>query len=126
MLTPPQKAGIIGFSYALAREGAKYNINVNVIAPNAGTALTRTIMPEEMVQALKPDYVAPLVVALCSNKVPTPTGGLFEVGSGWIAKTRWQRSGGAPLPHHGNPYSRGCSQGMFYESRRLDSHLISQ
>lgn len=77
----------------------KYNIYVNTIAPNAGTAMTRTIMPEEMVQAFKPDYIAPLVVLLCSDKVPKPpTGGLFEVGSGWVGRTRWQRSGGHGFP----------------------------
>jgi len=93
------KLGILGFSRALAREGAKYNINVNTIAPNAGTNMTRSIMPEEMVQAFKPEQVAPLVVALCSDKVPKPpTGGLFEVGSGWHARTRWQRSGGHGFP----------------------------
>ena len=92
------KCGILGFSRAIAREGAKYNIYINTIAPNAGTNMTRTIMPEEMVQAFKPDYVAPLVVALCSDKCPDPTGGLFEVGSGWQARTRWQRSGGCGFP----------------------------
>ncbi|KAH8774817.1 multifunctional beta-oxidation protein-like protein [Hyaloscypha finlandica] len=93
------KCGILGFSRALAREGAKYNIYVNTIAPNAGTAMTRTILPEEMVQAFKPDYIAPLVVALCSDKVPKdPTGGLFEVGSGWVGRTRWQRTGGHGFP----------------------------
>ena len=56
-------------------------------------------MPEEMVQAFKPEQVAPMVVALCSDKVPQPpTGGLFEVGSGWQARTRWQRSGGHGFP----------------------------
>lgn len=89
----------MGFSRAIAREGAKYNIYVNTIAPNAGTAMTRTIMPEEMVQAFKPDYIAPLVVALCSDKVPSPpTGGLYEVGSGWVGRTRWQRTGGHGFP----------------------------
>jgi len=92
------KCGILGFSRALAREGAKYNIYVNTIAPNAGTAMTRTVFPEEIVQAFKPDYVAPLVVLLCSDKVPTPTGKLYEVGSGWFAETRWQRSGGVGFP----------------------------
>ncbi|KAL9131540.1 MAG: hypothetical protein Q9217_000554 [Psora testacea] len=93
------KLGILGFSRALAREGAKYNINVNTIAPNAGTNMTRSIMPEEMVQAFKPDQVAPMVVALCSDQVPKPsTGGLFEVGSGWHALTRFQRSGGHGFP----------------------------
>lgn len=93
------KCGILGFSRALAREGAKYNIFVNTIAPNAGTNMTRTIMPEEMVQAFKPDYVAPLVVLLCQEKGPKPaTGGLYEVGSGWQGATRWQRSGGHGFP----------------------------
>ena len=56
-------------------------------------------MPEEMVQAFKPEQVAPMVVALCSDRIPQPrTGGLFEVGSGWHARTRWQRSGGRGFP----------------------------
>ncbi|ODH48235.1 hypothetical protein GX48_05633 [Paracoccidioides brasiliensis] len=92
------KLGILGFSRALALEGAKYNIFVNTIAPNAGTQLTRTVMPEELVQAFKPEYVAPLVVLLCSDKVPEPTKGLYECGSGWFTKTRWQRSGGHGFP----------------------------
>ncbi len=58
--------------------------------------MTRSIMPEEMVQAFKPDYVAPIVLLMCSDKMPQPaTGRLFESGSGWAAETRWQRSGGA-------------------------------
>lgn len=61
--------------------------------------MTKTILPDELVQAFKPDYVAPLVLALCSDKVPEgPTGRLYEVGSGWIGRTRWQRSGGHAFP----------------------------
>ncbi|PSS02334.1 hypothetical protein BD289DRAFT_359855 [Coniella lustricola] len=93
------KCAILGFSRALALEGAKYNIYVNTIAPNAGTAMTRTILPEELVQAFKPEYIAPVVVALCSDKVPkNPTGALYEVGSGWVGATRWQRTGGHGFP----------------------------
>jgi len=94
------KGAILGLSRALALEGKKYNIFVNTIAPNAGTAMTRTIMPEEMVQAFKPHYVASLVAALCSDKVPAAdsTGGLYEVGSGWQGQTRWQRTGGHGFP----------------------------
>ncbi|EHK43409.1 hypothetical protein TRIATDRAFT_33165 [Trichoderma atroviride IMI 206040] len=92
------KCGILGFSRALALEGFKYGIYVNTIAPNAGTAMTATIMPKEMVDAFKPDYIAPLVLALSSDKCPNPTGGLYEVGSGWVGKTRWQRTGGHGFP----------------------------
>lgn len=96
---PPQKAGIIGFGLSLALEGRKNNIFVNTIAPNAGTQMTRSILPEELVQAFKPDYVAPLVLLLCSDKVPNPpTGQMYEVGSGWQTRTRWQRSGGHGFP----------------------------
>ena len=56
-------------------------------------------MPEEMVQAFKPDYVAPMVVLLCSDMVPgSGTKGLYECGSGWFANTRWQRTGGHGFP----------------------------
>ncbi|KAK4142360.1 peroxisomal hydratase-dehydrogenase [Dichotomopilus funicola] len=92
------KCAILGLSRALAIEGAKYNIFVNTIAPNAGTAMTKTILPEELVQAFKPEYIAPLVLALCSDKVPNPTGGLYEVGSGWVGQTRWQRTAGHGFP----------------------------
>lgn len=93
------KLGILGFSRTLALEGAKNNIKVNTIAPNAGTNMTRSIMPEEMVQSFKPDYVAPLVVLLCSDMVPgAGTKGLYECGSGWFSATRWQRTGGHGFP----------------------------
>ncbi|KAK7202626.1 hypothetical protein BZA70DRAFT_285589 [Myxozyma melibiosi] len=91
------KCGILGFTKTIAIEGKKYNILANCIAPNAGTNMTRTILPEEIVQAFKPDYVAPLTVLLSSDKAPT-TGSVFEIGSGWIGQTRWQRTGGVSFP----------------------------
>jgi multifunctional beta-oxidation protein len=92
------KCAILGFSRALGWEGVKNNIYVNTIAPNAGTQLTATVMPEEMVQAFKPHYVAPIVALLVSDSCPDPTLGLYEVGSGWQAQTRWQRTGGHGFP----------------------------
>ncbi|KAI8588220.1 peroxisomal hydratase-dehydrogenase-epimerase [Geranomyces variabilis] len=91
------KAGIVAFSNTLALEGARANIIVNTIAPNAGTAMTATVMPPEMVEALKPDYVSPLVAYL-GHESTAETGSVFEVGSGWIAKVRWQRTGGVGFP----------------------------
>ncbi|KAM3551597.1 hypothetical protein ARSEF4850_007789 [Beauveria asiatica] len=92
------KCGILGFSRALAIEGAKYNIFVNTIAPNAGTAMTKAVFTPEMLESFKPDYIAPLILALCSDVCPDPTGGLYEVGSGWTGKTRWQQAGGHGFP----------------------------
>ncbi|KAJ9613938.1 hypothetical protein H2200_002074 [Cladophialophora chaetospira] len=92
------KCGIVGFTKTIAREGAKYNIIVNTLAPTAGTNMTRTVWPEENVQLMKPEYVAPVVAALCSERPPA-TGQIFESGGGWIGATRWQRARGFDFEH---------------------------
>ncbi|KAJ7066159.1 peroxisomal hydratase-dehydrogenase-epimerase [Mycena amicta] len=92
------KSGIIGFMRTLAVEGKKYNILANAIAPSAGTAMTKTVWTPEAVEALKPDYIAPLVGYLTSEDNTTTTGSLFEILGGWAAQTRWQRSGGYSFP----------------------------
>lgn len=91
------KAALIAFSNTLALEGKRSNILVNTIAPNAGTAMTATVMPPEMVEALKPEYVAPLIGYLC-HESSGETGSVFECGSCWISKVRWQRTGGVGFP----------------------------
>lgn len=60
--------------------------------------MTRTVWAEEQVQAVKPEYVAPLVGLLCTEQAPT-NGQLFEGGGGWFAATRWQRARGVDFPH---------------------------
>ncbi|KAH9994795.1 multifunctional beta-oxidation protein [Russula vinacea] len=92
------KAAIIGFTRAIAIEGLKYNILANVLAPSAGTAMTQTIWPQEMVDAFKPDFVAPVVGYLVSKDNAETTGSLFEVSGGWAARTRWQQAGGHGFP----------------------------
>lgn len=91
------KLGLLGMANALAVEGQKRNVLVNTIAPLAGSRLTETILPPEMIAALKPEYVAPLVAYLCHDS-NTTTGEVFEVGAGWFSRLRWQRSRGAFLP----------------------------
>lgn len=88
------KAAITGLTRTLALEGKKYNILANVIAPSAGTAMTSTIWPQEMVNAFKPDYIAPVVGYLSSKDNVETSGLLFEISGGWAAQTRFQRSGG--------------------------------
>ena len=50
-----------------------------------------------MVEALKPDYVAPLVAFLGHHDNAT-TGAVFECGSGWVSAVRWQRTAGVSFP----------------------------
>ncbi|XP_005096557.1 peroxisomal multifunctional enzyme type 2 isoform X2 [Aplysia californica] len=90
------KLGLSALSKTLSLEGIKYNIRSNCIAPIAGSRLTETVMPPDLVAALKPEYVAPVVVYLCHDSCEE-TGGLFEIGAGWVGKLRWQRTEGVLL-----------------------------
>ena len=87
------KMGLFGFSQSLALEGESRNIKCNCIAPVAGTRMTETVMPPEIVEALKPEYVAPLVLYLCHDSCQE-NGAMFEVACGYIAKLRWERTKG--------------------------------
>ena len=87
------KLGLVGLGFTLAAEGKKYNIGVNTIAPIAGSRLTETILPKELIDALRPEYVSPLVAWLAHDECQE-TGGVFEVGGGFFAKLRWERAAG--------------------------------
>ena len=75
------KTSMLGLMNVLKQEGAKYNVNVNTVAPVAGTRLTQTVMPQEMVDRLKPDLVAPAVVYMASNECQD-SGLIIEAGAG--------------------------------------------
>lgn len=91
------KMALVGMGKTLAMEGIKYNIHVNCIAPLAGTRMTESILPPALVKALKPECVAPVVLFLASKDC-NETGQVYEVGAGWVAAVRWQRSPGRVFP----------------------------
>lgn len=92
------KLGILGFTKTIAREGAKRNIKANCIAPLAASRMTATVMPQEMLDNLKPEFVAP-VVAYLASKECEDSGEVYELGAGWVAALRWQRAKGATMPY---------------------------
>ncbi|XP_054895717.1 peroxisomal multifunctional enzyme type 2 [Poeciliopsis prolifica] len=96
------KLGLLGLANTLAIEGRKYNIHCNTIAPVAGSRLTETVMPPDLVASLKPEYVAPLVLWLCHEQCQE-NGGLFEAGAGWIGKLRWERTEGRIVRQRNKP-----------------------
>uniref|UniRef100_A0A672Z2U4 Hydroxysteroid (17-beta) dehydrogenase 4 n=1 Tax=Sphaeramia orbicularis TaxID=375764 RepID=A0A672Z2U4_9TELE len=98
------KLGMLGLANTLAIEGRNYNIYCNTIAPVAGSRLTETVMPPDLVASLKPEYVAPIVLWLCHEQCQE-NGGLFEVGAGWIGKLRWERSQGCIVRSKNEPMS---------------------
>ncbi|MFT3838667.1 MAG: SDR family NAD(P)-dependent oxidoreductase [Myxococcaceae bacterium] len=87
------KLGLVGLTQTLALEGDKRNIKVNAIAPIAGSRMTETVLPKELLESLKPEYVSPLVAYLAHEQC-TENGGTFEVGGGFYAKLRWERAEG--------------------------------
>ncbi|HWA90151.1 MAG TPA: SDR family NAD(P)-dependent oxidoreductase [Rhizomicrobium sp.] len=91
------KLGLVGFMNSLKLEGAKDNIKVNAICPVAGTRMTENLMPPEMIQALKPEYVTPAVVYLASDDAPT--GCVVSAAAGAFSSAQIVESAGVNLGH---------------------------
>lgn len=93
------KAGLVGLINTLAIEGAKSNITANAIAPLAATRMTADIAPQEVLDKLDPELVAPAVGYLCSEQ-NHDTGAVFVVGGGLVQRVaQFQNDGvtfGAP------------------------------
>ncbi len=87
------KLGLVGLTQTLALEGDKKNVRVNAIAPIAGSRMTETVLPKDLLDALKPEYVSPIVAWLCHEDCKE-NGGTFEVGGGFYSKLRWERTEG--------------------------------
>lgn len=85
------KLALHGFSRVLSIEGAKNNITANTLAPLAGSRLTATVWPEEMLKVLAPEFLVPPVAYLVHEDTKV-TGALVESAGGWIATLRWQQS----------------------------------
>src|SRR3974390_202989 len=85
------KLGMYGLAKPLAEEGFSKSIFVNTIAPVAASRMTQSLLTEEQFNKIKPEWVSPLVGWLAHEHC-TETKGLFEVGAGYFAKLRWERT----------------------------------
>jgi NAD(P)-dependent dehydrogenase (short-subunit alcohol dehydrogenase family) len=91
------KLSLIGFMNSLKLEGAKDNIKVNAICPVAGTRMTENLMPANVLEMLKPEYVTPGVVYLCSDEAPT--GVILTAAAGAFAAAQLVETDGINLGH---------------------------
>jgi len=80
------KMGVIGLMNSLKLETAKYNIKVNTVAPNASTAMTQGVFPEDVIRRIKPEFNTPLVTFLCSAE-NMESGMIFTMSAGWFARS---------------------------------------
>ena len=84
------KMGLAGLANVLKKEGAKYNIKVNVIVPNAMTRMTEDILPAGMADTFKVENITPAVVYLCSEDCQDT--GAYIVATGIPTGTLYCRS----------------------------------
>ena len=91
------KLALVGFMNTLKLEGAKDNIKVNAICPVAATRMTENLLPPQMLEMLKPEYVTPAVVFLASEEAPT--GVIISAGAGVFSSAQIMESTGVNLGH---------------------------
>src|SRR5580698_868030 len=91
------KSALVGLMHTLKLEGAKDNIRINAICPVAGTRMTANIMPPQMLEMLKPEYVTPGVIFLAG--VDAPTGVILTAGAGVFSAAQMVETSGINLGH---------------------------
>lgn len=79
------KMGIVGLMNCVCQEGARYGVLANTVVPTAGTRLTATVMPPDVVDKVKPEYVAPMVVYMCSEQFQE-SGKIYTAGGGYFSR----------------------------------------
>jgi len=90
------KMGLVGLANVLKLEGAKYNIKTNVLAPVAATRLTEDVLPPEIFEKMKVEYVTPAVLYMCSE-LCEDSGVIINAGLGYFSRSAMMTGPGTIL-----------------------------
>ncbi len=75
----------------------QHNIHVNALAPTAATRMTEGLMPQEVLDALKPEAVVPAMLVLAHESRPTRT--ILCAGAGTFEAAHITLTQGVPPGH---------------------------
>lgn len=80
------KAALAGLMNVLSHEGAKYNIRANLLAPTAATRMTEGLLPQQVLDLLRPETITPGLLSLLHEDAPTRM--ILGAGGGCFTETR--------------------------------------
>ena len=124
------KSAMLGLMNVLCQEGAKYNIRANMLAPTAATRMTEGLLPEQVLDLLKPETITPGLLALVTEDAPTRM--ILGAGGGCFAETRIYETPGVALGDDElnvdavvarmadirNPEGQQVMPGAFYQTKK--------
>ena len=87
------KMAVNGMINCLRFEGAKYNILCNAISPSAKTRMTEGLIPEAVLDFMKPELVSPAVAWMASEQCNV-SGEIFGANAGFYKRVKYVESEG--------------------------------
>ncbi|MBR9763284.1 MAG: SDR family NAD(P)-dependent oxidoreductase [Rhodobacteraceae bacterium] len=80
------KAALVGLMNVLCQEGGKYDIRANLLVPTAATRMTEGLLPQKVLDLLRPETITPGLLTLLHEEAPSRM--ILGAGGGCFTETR--------------------------------------